>query len=199
MKNDDLSLCLSNFSAMLRRSNRLLEAGYYTEEGTPRIKYKEILYRWVGVVFVCSCCVLHVSIQSFVICTLSFRVFRKRWTWRSDAEVWDQTDLTSVMQTRGIKSKNVLPPVTITVYFYCVIKLQTPCLSLSAITTGWIFSTKSVSCFLLILLFAFGECFHTSLLQSIISTKWVKPGTAGFIFMFLISCFVSVRNPTHVL
>ncbi|GAA6219988.1 SUN domain-containing protein 1-like [Lates japonicus] len=91
---------------MLRRSNRLLEAGYYTEEGTPRIKYKEILYR----------------------------VFQKRWTWRSinpsadttpsDAEVWDQTDLTSVMQTRGIKS--------------------------------WIFSTKSISCFLLILLFAFG-------------------------------------------
>ncbi|XP_067463534.1 SUN domain-containing protein 3-like [Thunnus thynnus] len=30
---------------MLRRSIRLQEAGYYTEEGTPSVSYKEILYR----------------------------------------------------------------------------------------------------------------------------------------------------------
>lgn len=40
---DDLLLCVS--PAMLRRSLRLQEAGYYTEEGTPSISYREILSR----------------------------------------------------------------------------------------------------------------------------------------------------------
>lgn len=43
--NDDVTLCLSAISPVMRRSLRLIEKGYYTVDGDPSILYREILYR----------------------------------------------------------------------------------------------------------------------------------------------------------
>lgn len=145
------------FPVMLRKSVRLQEGGYYTEEGTPTVSYKEILYRWAAGVFECTWCVMFVHVLSLLTSVASFRVFPKRRR-RSDQNLNRRVSMEA-------------DPIQI----YMPAERQTPCEEQTGSKRGEASFKNTVltmSTILLLLLLAFGEWLLLS--ATIISTTFIS-------------------------